>query len=100
MVAFLCGTIVLESIEALIRTNYTMTFAKYGKSATAAGILNAAMSMSYMLAAYVIPLLVESFGWKAVIFIWLGMMTLSVSLLLIASVNHKIFEKKQANSQE
>ncbi|MBQ9977809.1 MAG: MFS transporter [Clostridia bacterium] len=100
MVAFLCGTIVLESIEALIRTNYTMTFAKYGKSATAAGILNAAMSMSYMLAAYIIPLLVESFGWKAVIFIWLGMMTLSVCLLLIASVNHKIFEKKQANLQE
>ena len=96
MVVLLCITIILESIESLIRTNYTMTFAKYGKSATAAGILNAAMSLSFMLAAYVIPLLVESFGWRVVIFIWLGMMMLTVTLLLIASSKHKRFEQKQA----
>ncbi len=100
IVVILCITVVLESIEGLIRTNYTMTFAKYGKSGTAAGILNAAMSASYMLAAYVIPLLVEKLGWRAVIFIWLGMMLLSATLLLIASIKHKIFEKNQTNIQE
>ena len=100
MVILLCTSIILEAIVTVARNNYTMDFAKYGKSGTAAGILNGAMSASFVIASYVIPLLVENFGWRAVILIWLGILLLSAVLVSIANISRNKFAKQQAIGQK
>lgn len=67
MISLLSVVACLEAITDLSKTYYTMYFAKYGVSGTAAGILNAGNAFSYMLAAYVMPRIVEEFGWHTLL---------------------------------
>ncbi len=60
----LCAVAALDSFGGLMRTNYTMTFSKYGKSGTAAGILNAGMASAYVIVSYGIARLVELTSWS------------------------------------
>ena len=57
----------IESATELVKTYYTMYFTKYGLSGTAAGILNAGNAFGYMVAAYVMPRIVEEFGWHTLL---------------------------------
>lgn len=82
----------LESTAGLLRSYYNVHFVKYEKSGTAAGILNAAMSVSYMLAAYVMPKTVEVFGWGTYLTslpILIGLSALSLALVCKTFKNFK-----------
>lgn len=57
----------LDSATELTKSNYTMYFTKYGLNGNAAGILNAGNASSYMFAAYVMPRIVEEFGWHSLL---------------------------------
>ena len=80
MVTMLSVVACLESASELVKTYYTMYFTKYGLNGTAAGILNAGNAFSYMVAAYVMPRIVEEFGWHTLLVllpILIGIATLS-----------------------
>jgi predicted MFS family arabinose efflux permease len=85
----------LESIASLFRNYYNVHFVKYGKSGTAAGILNAAMSLSYMLAAYVMPKTVEVFSWKTYLTSLPILIGISALLLLVVCRTFKNFKRGQ-----
>lgn len=51
IVACLCVVAALESVSSLFRNYYNIHFVKFGKSGTAAGIINAGCSFSFMIAA-------------------------------------------------
>ncbi len=89
IVSTLCVSAVSESFAVLLRTRYTMFFARFGKSGTAAGILNSAMAVSFVIASYVISLLIEKLGWKTVVFMWAIFICVAIVLLLISSVKYK-----------
>ncbi len=85
----------LESIANLFRNYYNVYFVKYGKSGTAAGILNAAMSVSYMLAAYVMPKTVEVFSWGTYLTSLPILIGISALSLLVVCKTFKNFKKGQ-----
>lgn len=92
VVIILAVVAALESIANLFRNYYNVYFVKYGKSGTAAGILNAAMSVSYMLAAYVMPKTVEVFSWGTYLTslpILIGISALSLALVCKTFKNFK-----------
>lgn len=82
IVASLCVVASLEAFCTLMRTNYTMRFTKYGKSGTAAGILNSGMALSFMLSSLVMTRIAEGFGWKTVTSLWPVFIVISIVALL------------------
>ena len=73
----------------MLRTRYTMAFAKFGKSGLASGVLNSAMSVSFVIASYIVPLLIENLGWHIAIFMWAMFIVVAVVMLLISNINYK-----------
>ena len=84
MVVMLALIACLESVSALLRSYYTAYFTKFGLNGSAAGIINAGTAFSYMLAAYVMPRFVETFGWHT--FMVLLPVLLGVSILSLCIV--------------
>lgn len=85
MITLLSIIACLESTTDLAKSYYTMYFAKHGISGTAAGILNAGNAFAYMLAAYVMPRIVEKFGWHTLLTllpIMIGIAILSFCLII------------------
>ena len=85
MISLLSVVACLEAITDLNKTYYTMYFVKYGVSGTEAGILNAGNAFSYMLVAYVMPRIVEEFGWHTLLIllpIMIGIAILSIFFIV------------------
>ena len=95
VVVILALVAALESIANLFRNYYNVHFVKYGKSGTAAGILNAAMALSYMLAAYVMPKTVETFGWGTYLTSLPILIGISAFSLLLVCNTFKNFKRGQ-----
>ena len=93
VVVILAIVAALESIANLFRNYYNVYFVKYGKSGTAAGILNAAMSVSYMLAAYIMPKTVEIFSWKTYLTSLPILIGISALALLVVCKTFMSFKK-------
>lgn len=93
MVCLLCVLTCLANVTTLIRSNYTAVFVKYGKNGAAAGILNAGMSLSFMLAAYVFPRIQESLGWSVTLWLWPVLVALCVPLYYLAGRQYRRFSK-------
>ncbi len=91
MVVALCVVAALESIVALFKSYYNMHFVRYGKSGTAAGIMNAGNAFAYMLAAYVMPRIVELFGWHVQIALWPVLIVVSALAICLALRKFKKF---------
>ena len=89
MVSCFCVVAVCEAFAALIRTRYTMTFSKFGKSGLASGVLNSAMSISFVIASYIIPLLIEKFGWPISIFMWAMLVVVAVTFLFVSNIKYR-----------
>ena len=66
----MCIVSALQSVTLLINTTYNMNFSKYNKSGTIAGLTNAASAFAYVIAAYIMPLIQEKFGWVVVMRLW------------------------------
>jgi sugar phosphate permease len=97
MIAILSVVACFESITEMTKTYYTMYFTKYGLSGTAAGILNAGNAFSYMIAAYVMPRIVEKFSWHTLLVIlpiMIGVAALSFCLII------RCFNKFKQNTQQ
>ena len=74
-----------DAVTDMGKTYYTMHFAKYGMSGTAAGILNAGNAFSYMLAAYVMPKIVELTSWQTMLVMFpvmLGISAISFAVII------------------
>ncbi len=95
MVIILAVIAALESIAGLFRSYYNVYFVKYGKSGTAAGILNASMSVSYMLAAYAMPRTVEIFGWGTYLKLLPVLIGISALSILVVCKTFKRFKNGQ-----
>ena len=60
---------------------YTNCFVKYGKSATAAGVINAAASLGIVVAGYGFLRIAEIWSWQVVTALWTGMTVVMIILL-------------------
>ncbi|MBR5460318.1 MAG: MFS transporter [Clostridia bacterium] len=83
MVAMFAVIACLEAVAALLRNYYTMYFTRYGLSGSAAGIINAGAAFSFMLAAYVMPRIIELFGWRVFMISLPVMIAVSIALILL-----------------
>ena len=95
VVVILAVVAALESIAGLFRSYYNVHFVKYGKSGTDAGILNASMSVSFMLAAYVMPKTVEMFTWGTYLKSLPVLIGISALALLVICKTFKNFKRGQ-----
>lgn len=60
---------------------YTNCFVKYGKSATAAGVINAAASLGAVVPGYGFLRIAEIWGWQALTELWTVMIVVMITLL-------------------
>ncbi len=91
VVASLCVVVAALNATHYLSLAYNIRFARYGLSATAAGITNAAASMGVVIQSYGFTLLAETTGWNVVAYVWLAMLGASAVLLMIALPTWKRF---------
>ena len=84
ILASMCIVSALQSVTLLINTTYNMNFSRYNKSGTIAGLTNSAQAFAYVIAAYIIPLIQENFGWIAVMRLWPVLIGVSVIAMIFA----------------
>lgn len=90
----LCVVAALDSFCMLMRTNYTMTFSKYGKSGTAAGILNSGMASAYVIVSYGVARLVELTSWSTYGIVLTVIITSAALILIVpAKIQNNILRE-------
>ena len=80
----MCVISALQSVTLLINTTYNMNFSRYNKSGTIAGLTNAAQAFAYVIAAYIIPLIQEKFGWVVVMRLWPVLIGIAIIAMVFA----------------
>ena len=68
---------------AIMNSFQNMSYSRFEKSATAAGIINGAASIGIVVTSYGVALVSDQFGWKAVMALWLSLMVLCVLLVAV-----------------
>ena len=68
----------------LVCTYCSMYFTKYGKNGTAAGVMNSAASFGIVVQSYGIARIADSFSWKTVAFVFVGIVILAIFLCVLA----------------
>jgi sugar phosphate permease len=95
VVACLCiASCFLQCGTVLVNCGNTH-FGGYGKSATAAGIVNAAASVAFIFNSYGIALIADTFGWWAVLLTLLICIVLATALVLPAVPRWRKFLKSK-----
>ncbi len=94
LIGALCVIAALEAVVAVMRNCYTMLFSRYNKSGTAAGVLNSASALSFMLAAYVMPRIVELYSWKTLAVLWIVLILISVIMVSFGIKKNKSFKSR------
>lgn len=89
----MCIVSALQSVTLLINTTYNMNFSKYNKSGTIAGLTNAAQAFAYVIAAYIIPLVQENFGWIVVMRLWPILIVVAIVSMIFAIGKVRSFSK-------
>ena len=77
----------------LFLSHYTNCFVKYGKSATAAGVINAAAALGIVVAGYGFLCIAEIWGWQAVTALWIGMIVVMIILLAAILPTYRKFKE-------
>ena len=80
----LCAVSGSSTVVSLLVSYCNLRFAKFGKSATAAGILNMSAAFSMVVSSYGITKVADSYDWSKVL--WLYFALLAVSVLSAAAV--------------
>lgn len=84
ILASMCIVSALQSVTLLINTTYNMNFSRYNKSGTIAGLTNSAQAFAYVIAAYIIPLIQEKFGWVVVMRLWPVLIGVAILAMVFA----------------
>ena len=82
-----CGTVLLNCAN--------IHFSKYGKNATAAGILNAVASIAFIFVNYVMALIADNAGWKAVLQALFALLSAGTLIVCLAVPMWKRFIKNK-----
>lgn len=90
----LCFSSAILSASSLPISFINSAFAKFGKSATAAGIMNAAASLGIVLQSYGFGYVADNFGWDAVTTLYVVLIFVSIALILIVLPLWTKFKKK------
>lgn len=77
-------TTLMTAVSQIANITLAITFAKYGKSGTVAGLINAFSAFGCMFSTYLYGWVAENFGWISNIWIWIGLSAVSAILALIA----------------
>ena len=77
----------------LFLSYYTNCFVKYGRSATAAGVINAAAALGMVVAGYGFLRIAEIWGWQAVTASWIGMIVVMIILLFAILPAYRKFKE-------
>ena len=83
VVAALCFVCMLLSASGYLTQHYNMNFVKYGLNGTAAGILNAAASLAFVIQYCAFGPIAEDFGWQTVTTLWIVMVALSMVFVAV-----------------
>ena len=90
----LCFSSAILSTSSLLVSFINSAFAKFGKSATAAGIMNAAASLGIVLQSYGFGYVADNFGWDAVTTLYVVLIFVSIALALIVLPLWTNFKRK------
>lgn len=93
LIVFHCAIACLESVTNLVRNYYNLNFVKYGKSGLAAGVLNAGLSFSFMMAAWVMMRVVDNYGWLVMVAAWCALVVAGIIITAIGIPMLKKFKK-------
>lgn len=91
----LCGISIVIGAHNLLMAYFNMSFIKYGKNATAAGLGNSAGSFGIMIESYGFLVVAEKYGWNAVTASWTGMLVGILLLTLVAIPIYSKFTKQE-----
>jgi len=94
IVVLLCLVSCCLTASVLFNSFCTLRFAKFGKSGTAAGIMNAATSMGVVVNSYGVTILAEKFDWTTVNTIFCILLIVGLALILVVIPLWKRFKKK------
>lgn len=78
IIVSLCVASAILSGLNLLMSRCSAAFAKHGKNGLASGVNNAFSSIGFMVQNYAVVVLADKAGWNAVIYLWIGLLTLSV----------------------
>ncbi|MBE6648927.1 MAG: MFS transporter [Ruminococcaceae bacterium] len=76
-------TICVHGVNLMLVCNVPKRFAKYGKSSTMSGILNASVYAGSAFSAYGVASLATEFGWRNVILFWIGAVAIVFVLCIL-----------------
>ena len=94
IVAALCTVCMLLSSTVLLTQYYNMNFVRYGLNGTAAGILNAAASLAFVIQYCVFGPVAETLGWPVVTTMWIIMIASSLIFVALGIRPYKRFLNK------
>ncbi len=94
IVIFLCFVSGCLTSTVLLMSYCNLRFAKFGKSGTAAGIMNAATSLGVVINSYGVTKLAEKFDWATVNIIFCVLLVVALILSLVVISFWKRFKKK------
>ena len=84
----------ISSISSVFSSPYLVSrFLSTGRGATVVGILNCMSAMGIVLTNYICPRVAESFGWNAVIILYMAVAAVASLLLFVAYFPWKKFIK-------
>lgn len=96
----LCGIACFLNCGMVLVNCCTVHFTKYGKSATAAGVVNAVASTAFVFVNYGIALIADLFGWTAVLRVLFVFLLIAVILILFAVPLWKRFLNSNQKERE
>ena len=92
-IAAFCVSCAAYTGSGLFMSFYANCFVKYGKSATVAGIINAAAAAGMIAAGYGFLRVSEVWGWRTVTALWIVLSVISILLLLVILPKFLNFKK-------
>ena len=94
IIVSLCVASAIMSGLNLLMSRCSAAFAKHGKNGLASGVNNAFSSIGFMIQNYAVVVLADKAGWDAVIYLWIGLLGISV---LCMAVTLPLWSKFRSN---
>ena len=93
-VVLLALTAMITLATNLFVSYIAMAFARHGKNGEVAGITNAAASLGIMVQTYGLAAIADNFGWSAVSWVWVILLSLSLVILAFVYPRWQKFKKE------